>query len=51
MNNWKDDNELFQIAKRELFVALIRDVLDKIGYHHQLVSQNVKPVRSEFYFS
>lgn len=47
MNNWKDDSELFQIAKRELFVALVGDVLDKMGYQHQFVSPNVKPLRND----
>ena len=28
---WNNDNELFKIAKQELFVALVGDVLDKLG--------------------
>ena len=29
---WKNDQELYEIAKKELFVALVGDVLDKLGY-------------------
>ena len=29
MKLWKDDTELFDIARRELFTALVGDVLDK----------------------
>lgn len=44
---WKNDKELFKIAKDELFVALVGDVLDKMGYLHQFLSPNVKPVRND----
>ncbi len=48
MKIWKDDKELFRIAKSELFVALVGDVLDKLGYQHQFLSPNIKPVDSSF---
>ena len=38
MANWKNDNELFGIAKNELFVALVGDVLDKLKYEHQFIT-------------
>jgi len=44
---WKNDKGLFSIAKKELFVALVGDVLDKMGYLHQFLSPNIKPVRSD----
>ncbi|MGM8361984.1 RraA family protein [Flavobacterium sp. ARAG 55.4] len=47
MNLWKDDNELFQLAKQELFVALVGDVMDKMGLLHQFLPQQIKPVSSE----
>ena len=28
---WKNDDELFKIAKEELFVALVGDILDTLG--------------------
>ena len=47
MEHWKSDNELFSMAKEELFTALVGDVLDKLGYLHQFLSPSVKPLRSE----
>jgi len=47
MELWKNDNELFSIAKKELFVALVGDILDKMGYLHQFLSPNIKPVRND----
>ena len=44
MEYWKDDDSLFDIAKKELFVALVGDVLDKLGYQHQFLAPAVKPV-------
>ncbi|GAA3582271.1 RraA family protein [Snuella lapsa] len=44
---WKNDQELFKIAKEELFVALVGDILDKMGYLHQFLSPNIKPLRKD----
>ncbi len=45
---WKSDKELFEIAKKELFVALVGDVLDKLNYQHQFLSPNLKPLDNDF---
>lgn len=47
MKLWNDDNELFKIAKKELFTALVGDILDKMGYLHQFLSPNIKPLRQD----
>ncbi|MCG9627461.1 RraA family protein [Vibrio mediterranei] len=44
---WSNDQELFQLAKDKLFVALVGDVLDKLGYQHQFLSPNLKPIRND----
>ncbi|WP_242132524.1 RraA family protein [Aestuariivivens marinum] len=44
---WENDQELFKIAKEELFVALVGDVMDKMGYLHQFLSPNIKPLRKD----
>ncbi|MBR5716083.1 MAG: RraA family protein [Bacteroidales bacterium] len=44
---WKDDAELFSIARKELFPALVGDILDKMGYQHQFISPLIKPVRQD----
>lgn len=41
---WKSDNQLFEIAKKELFTALVGDVLDKLGYRHQFLQPTLKPL-------
>jgi regulator of RNase E activity RraA len=45
---WKNDKELLEIAKKELFVALVGDVLDKMGYLHQFLPPNIKPLNDDF---
>jgi len=47
MSLWKNDKELFEIAKKELFVALVGDVLDQHGYVNQFVEQHIKPVSND----
>lgn len=44
MSIWKNDKELFEIAKKELFTALVGDVLDTMGYYHQFLPANLKPL-------
>lgn len=44
---WKNDKELFSQAKSKLFVALVGDILDKMGYHHQFLSPYLKPMRKD----
>ncbi len=41
---WKSDEELFDIARSELFTALVGDILDKLGHHHQFLAPDIKPV-------
>jgi len=41
---WNTDDALFEIAKNELFPALVGDVLDQLGYQHQFLTPNIKPV-------
>ena len=44
---WKDDEELYKIARTELFTALVGDVLDKMGYLHQFLPPGIKPLRRD----
>jgi regulator of RNase E activity RraA len=45
---WKDDSELFEVARRELFTAVIGDSMDKLGFYHQFLPPTVQPLRQEF---
>jgi regulator of RNase E activity RraA len=44
---WRSDEELFELAKRELFTALVGDIMDKMGLHHQFLPQQIKPLRAD----
>lgn len=44
---WKNDDELFDIARQELFPALLGDVLDKEGCLNQFLHYGVKPLAPE----
>ncbi len=41
---WTSDEELFKIAKKELFTALVGDILDKMGLTHQFLPAQIKPL-------
>ncbi|MGA2133824.1 MAG: RraA family protein [Bryobacteraceae bacterium] len=41
------DGELFQIARRELFSAVIGDVMDKLGLRRQFLPQPIQPLARE----
>jgi len=41
---WQTDSELFALARRELFVAAVGDVLDKLGFLHQFLDPRLKPI-------
>lgn len=43
---WNNQSELFALARKELFTALVGDVLDKLGYYHQFLPQNLEPLDS-----
>lgn len=44
MLKWKNEEELFTMVKQELFTALVGDVLDKLGFLHQFLPQQLKPL-------
>lgn len=47
MITWKDGNELFAMMKKELYSAVIGDILDKMNYRHQFLPQRIQPMREE----
>ena len=44
---WKNDSDLFSLAKEKLFVALVGDILDQMGYEHQFLSPKLKPISKD----
>jgi len=47
MEVWKNDVELFGLMKRELFSAVIGDVMDTLGLHRQFLPPKISPIRSD----
>lgn len=41
---WKDDAELFSLCRRELFGAVVGDVLDKLGFTRQFLPPRIRPL-------
>jgi len=46
MGSWKNDFELFSLVREKLFTALVGDVLDKMGFLHQFLPPQLKPLDS-----
>ena len=44
---WQSDDELFQLARRELFTAVVGDVMDKLGFRRQFLSPQIQPLRDD----
>lgn len=42
---WKTDSELFDLARRELFTAVVGDVMDKMELFHQFLPPQIQPLR------
>lgn len=45
--DWKNDTELFQAMRTHLFSAIIGDVLDLHGFHHQFLMPECRPLDSK----
>lgn len=44
MKLWNNDDELFAIARKELFVAVVGDVMDTLGLRRQFLPPQIQPV-------
>ncbi len=44
---WNSDEELYQLARRELFTALVGDAMDTLGLTHQFLPPEIKPIRAD----
>jgi regulator of RNase E activity RraA len=47
MNLWKTDEELYAIARRELFTAVVGDAMDKLGLQHQFLPPQIQPLHPD----
>src|SRR5689334_9311243 len=44
---WTSDEELFTLARRELFTAVVGDTMDKVGLRRQFLPPQIRPLRSD----
>lgn len=47
MKLWNNDDELFEITRRKLFVAVVGDAMDKLGHTHQFLPPAIQPLRDD----
>jgi len=45
MAHWKSDPDLFEIVRRELFTAVVGDVMDQIGLQKQFLPPQIRPLQ------
>ncbi len=47
MSLWHDDSELFQTIRRELYTAVVGDIMDKLGLLTRFLPPQVRPLRDD----
>jgi regulator of RNase E activity RraA len=47
MKPWNSDAELFALMRTQLFPAVVGDILDTLGFLHQFLSPQIRPLRPE----
>ena len=47
MKKWKNDDELFTLIRRELFTAVVGDIMDRHGRQQQFCPPRIKPLRDD----
>jgi regulator of RNase E activity RraA len=49
IRNWQNDDQLFSIIRKELFTAVVGDIMDKMGYLHQFLPPQIQPLRDDMF--
>lgn len=47
MTKWNSETEMFQLMKEKLYTPVVGDILDGMGYYHQFLPQNIRPLRED----
>lgn len=47
MAQWKNDQELFELMKSQLYTPVVGDILDTLGYFHQFLIPQIQPLRED----
>lgn len=46
---WDTDEELFHIVRKELYTAVVGDIMDKLGFVHQFLPPQIQPLREDMF--
>lgn len=46
---WKNDDELFNIVRNELYTAVVGDVMDKLGLLNQFLPPQIQPLQDDMF--
>lgn len=49
VTTWRSDDELFALVKKELYSAVVGDIMDKMGLLHQFLPPKVQPLRDDMF--
>jgi regulator of RNase E activity RraA len=44
---WQSDEELFKLARQELFTAVVGDIMDKLGFQRQFLPPQIQALRPD----
>lgn len=44
MSLWSNDEEMFALVRRELFTAVVGDIMDALGFQHQFLPPRLRPL-------
>ncbi|SMP58118.1 RraA family protein [Anoxynatronum buryatiense] len=47
MSLWQNETEMFQLMEEKLYTPVVGDILDVMGYYHQFLPQDVRPMRED----
>ena len=47
MSLWKNDEEMFALMKEKLYTPVVGDILDQMGYRHQFLPAEIRPLVSQ----
>jgi len=44
---WKSEKELYALMKERLYTPVVGDILDGMGFYHQFLPQQIRPLRDD----
>ena len=47
MIEWKNDEALFELIRKELYTAVVGDILDSFGRYHQFLPPQIQPMKED----